>query len=64
MNLPGFRSVYRDERNDTVNFWATDQQGDYTKINISFTARISEQTTVSKMYVGWKEKKNLFVWHS
>ncbi len=42
-----------DERNDTVNFWATDQQGD--QINISFNARKSEQT-MSKMYAGWKEK--------
>ena len=43
-----------DEEKGLVNFWATDQEGD--QINISFTARVSEKTTLRKMYAGWQAK--------
>ena len=43
-----------DQEKGVVNFWATDQEGD--QINISFTARLTEKTTISKMYAGWQAK--------
>ncbi|HTE00871.1 MAG TPA: ATP-binding protein [Mucilaginibacter sp.] len=43
-----------DREKGVVNFWATDQEGD--QINIHFTARINEKTTISKMYAGWQAK--------
>ncbi|HVW14921.1 MAG TPA: hypothetical protein VHB54_13890, partial [Mucilaginibacter sp.] len=41
-----------DEAAGTVNFWATDQEGG--QINVNFKARLSEQTTLSKMFAAWK----------
>jgi signal transduction histidine kinase len=48
------------EDSHTIDFWITEQGGD--KLNTKFSGRISEPTTLSKVYAAWKDgAKSLIV---
>ncbi|HJS56158.1 MAG TPA: hypothetical protein VJ765_16520, partial [Chitinophagaceae bacterium] len=48
-----------DANADVVNFWTTDQQGSH--ISNSFSARLSEPTTIAKTYNAWKDQQKSLI---